>query len=190
MKGATDPEELSLAERVRGGDADAEEELVERYHRPVYAIAAARLRDHEAARDLAQEILLMVLEALRAGKLREVDRLSAFVHITTRNRINTHLTGLLRERNRPPVPEASPVVTPEERYEQAQRQAVVRQALVRLDPHDRKILLLTLVDGLKPREIAARLGIPPERLRKRKSRALEKMRQEVLEMSRNPGGEY
>jgi len=189
-KGAIDREKYSLAERIRDGDAGAEDELVERYRRPVYSVAAARMRDPESAQDLTQEILMAVLVALRAGKLRDADRLTAFVHATSRNRINTHIANLLRERNRPPVPESRHVVTPEERFEQSKRRALVRGALSRLNPHDQKILLFTLVDGLKPREIAARLGISPERLRKRKSRALERVRRAVREMSRNPGGEY
>ena len=181
---AIEAEGHSLAERIHGGDPNAEEELVKRYRPGVYAIASARLRDREAAGDVSQEVLLMVLEALRAGKLREVGRLTAFIHSTARNRINTYLANLYTERNRPPLPDAPPVVTPEERFEESQRQSVVRQALGRLNPRDRKILLLTIVDGLKPREIAVRLGISPERLRKRKSRALQRVRKAVQEMSR------
>jgi RNA polymerase sigma-70 factor (ECF subfamily) len=187
---AIEVEECPLAERIRGGDVGAEETLVDKYQRPVYAIAVARIRDRETARDLAQEILLMVLEALRAGKLRDVDRLSAFVHATARNRINTHITNLHREQNRSPILDAPPVVTPEERFEQSQRGALVRRAIARLNPADQKILLLTLVDGLKPREIAARLDISQERLRKRKSRALERVKQAVCQMSRTSGGGY
>jgi len=190
MNGTIDPEGDRLAERIGGGDPKAEEELAKRYGRAVFAIAAARLRDPEAAQDLAQEIVLAVLVALRAGKLRDADRLTAFVHATARNRINTHIANLQKERNRPPLPDSPPVVTPEERFEQSQRRALVRRALGRLNPQDRKILLLTLLDGLKPGEIAARIDISPERLRKRKSRALERVRQAVFEMSRTTGGEY
>jgi RNA polymerase sigma-70 factor (ECF subfamily) len=183
-EGAIDREEHSLADRIRGGDTSAEDELVVRYRQPVYAVAVARTRDPEAAKDLTQEILLAVLEALRAGRLEEVERLSAFVQGTARNRINTHLANLYRERERPAPPPAAAVATPDECYEENERAVVVRQALRRLDPKDRKILLFTLVDGLKPGEIAARLGISSERLRKRKSRALQRIKQAVKEMSR------
>jgi RNA polymerase sigma factor (sigma-70 family) len=183
-EGAIDREEHPLAERIRGGDPSAEEELVERYHRPVYSVAAARTRDPEAAQDLAQEILLAVLEALRAGRLENVERLSAFVQGTARNRINTYLAALYRERNRQLAPPALPVATPDDRYEQTEKATVVRRALEGLAPQDRKILLLTMVDGLKPGEIAARLGISSERLRKRKSRALQRVRKAVEKMSR------
>jgi RNA polymerase sigma-70 factor (ECF subfamily) len=183
-EGAIDRGEYSLADRIRDGDTSAEDEFVEKYRRPVYAVAAARMRDPEAAQDLAQEILLAVLEALRAGRLEDVNRLSAFVQGTARNRINTYLASLYQERDRPSPPSAAAVATPDDCYEQTERETLVRRALARLTPKDRKILLLILVDGLKPGEIAARLGISSERLRKRKSRALQRIREAVKEMSR------
>jgi DNA-directed RNA polymerase specialized sigma24 family protein len=46
------------------------------------------------------------------------------------------------------------------------------------------VLLLTLVDGLKPREIARRLGLSDEVVRARKSRALKKIIEFVRDRSR------
>jgi RNA polymerase sigma-70 factor (ECF subfamily) len=51
----------------------------------------------------------------------------------------------------------------------------VREELKQLDPTDRRILLLTLVEGLKPAEIADRLGLSAEVVRARKSRAVKKI---------------
>ncbi len=174
----------TLVRRIGAGDRSAEDELAERFRRRVLAMSVARTRDGEAARDLAQEILLSVLQALREGKLRQEDRLSAFVHSTARNRINSYLQSLRQRQEQPDLPERPPVESPEESFEQAERAALIRQALGRLRPQDRKILLLILVDGLKPREIARRLGLGPELVRKRKSRALQRIRQAVRELSR------
>jgi DNA-directed RNA polymerase specialized sigma24 family protein len=63
----------------------------------------------------------------------------------------------------------------------------VRGALARLNRADRGILLLTLVDGLKPAEIASRLGLTAEVVRVRKSRALKKVVDRVSAMTRKPG---
>jgi RNA polymerase sigma-70 factor (ECF subfamily) len=170
--------------RIRDGEPGAEDELVERYRQPVYAVAAARTRDPEAARDLTQEILLGVLRALREGRLEDADQTTPYIYGVARNRINTHLANLYRDRAAPLPPAAPPESTPEDLYEESERWDLVRRALERLKPQDRKILLLTLVDGLKPAEIAARMGISSERLRKRKSRALQKVRSMILETSR------
>jgi RNA polymerase sigma factor (sigma-70 family) len=51
----------------------------------------------------------------------------------------------------------------------------VHQALERLGQEDRNILLMTLVEGCKPGEIAAKLGLSSEVVRTRKVRALKKV---------------
>ena len=174
----------SLARRIRDGDRGAEEELAERFRQRVYVMALARTRDPEAAKDLVQEVLLGVLRALRDGKLRAEERLSAFVHGTARNRVNDHLQARQKRQDGRSLPPRPPAASPEERFVQAERQVLVRRALRSLGARDQEILLLTLVEGLKPGEIAERLGLRPELVRKRKSRAVRKVRQTVSEMSR------
>lgn len=53
----------------------------------------------------------------------------------------------------------------------------------RLDPTDRTILLRTLLEGLKPGEIARDLGVSSEVVRTRKSRALKKVIEHVERLS-------
>jgi DNA-directed RNA polymerase specialized sigma24 family protein len=57
-------------------------------------------------------------------------------------------------------------------YASQDRQSMARDAMGLLDEQDRKILLLSLAEGLKPGEIAARLGLSPIVVRQRKCRAL------------------
>ena len=68
--------------------------------------------------------------------------------------------------------------------EDSERAGLVRQALRLLDSTDRQILLLTLMEGLKPGEIAARLGLTSEVVRTRKSRALKKTVERMKRLSR------
>src|SRR5215469_17837179 len=82
---------LSLAQRIFEGDPSAEQELVTTYRRGVLITANARTRDYEAALDLTQDVLVAVLKALREGKLRQPDKLSAFVNGVARNLINNYL---------------------------------------------------------------------------------------------------
>ena len=60
----------------------------------------------------------------------------------------------------------------------------MRRALATLKATDRKILLLTLVEGLKPGEIGVRLALTAETVRARKSRALKKIIGRVKRLSR------
>ena len=93
MPGAllTPQEQSSLAERVRGHEPSAEEELVRLFADRVSVLALARTRDRELARDLTQDVMLAVVLALRNGHLREAERLAAFVYGTARNVINNYL---------------------------------------------------------------------------------------------------
>src|SRR5262245_6369912 len=67
----------ALAARVEDGDAAAEETLVVLFEPRIWTLLLARLRDREAARELLADVLLAVLQALRARKLREGERLAA-----------------------------------------------------------------------------------------------------------------
>jgi RNA polymerase sigma-70 factor (ECF subfamily) len=60
------------------------------------------------------------------------------------------------------------------------------QALAGLSAADRQVLTLTLVDGLKPGEIAVQIGATAEVVRTRKSRALKRILEILGGRSRNP----
>ena len=177
----TNQEQGDLAERIRRREPSAENEFVRLFFDRIACLVLARTRDPEVAREVAQDVMLAVVRALRQGNLRADDRLAAFVYGTARNLINNHL----RARSRQPIAEpldsalqvASTAVEPDERV------VLVRRALRTLDPPDRTILLLTLVDGLKPGEIAVRLGLTAEVVRARKSRALKKIIERVKTLS-------
>jgi RNA polymerase sigma factor (sigma-70 family) len=170
-----------LVERIAAGEGEAEAELVDRFYRRVHAMMAIRTRDREAARDLAQEALMAALGALRKGQLREAERLAGFVHGIARNVLNNFFR---QQRPRGEAVELSPELAwfePPDEVEEAERLAALRAGLARLEPDDRSILVLTLVEGLKPGQIAARLGLSAEVVRTRKSRALKRLTEHVRE---------
>jgi RNA polymerase sigma-70 factor (ECF subfamily) len=167
-----------LAERIRLGEKPAEEALVEFFYPRVYAMALVRTRDREVARDLAQETLLAVLCALREGRLRDKSGLAGYVCATARNRVSY----FFRRRSNEVVAEraADPVLdrmNPEKSFEETERRTLALAAIERLSARDQKILRLTLVEGLKPGEIAAKLGLDAGVVRKRKSRAVRRARE-------------
>jgi RNA polymerase sigma factor (sigma-70 family) len=61
---------------------------------------------------------------------------------------------------------------PTDDYEMQDRRDLALKALALLNVRDRQILQLSLVEGLKPGEIAAKLGISAVLARQRKCRAL------------------
>jgi RNA polymerase sigma factor (sigma-70 family) len=66
--------------------------------------------------------------------------------------------------------------------EEQEKQSIVAAALRMLRPMDRRILFLTLSEGLNPQEIAAELGVKPEIIRNRKCRALKAIRRKIKKM--------
>jgi len=75
--------ELSDADLVlrigQGNDPEAESEVCRRMGPRIRLYGLRHLRDHAAAEDLMQQVLIIVLQALRAGRLREPEKLASFV---------------------------------------------------------------------------------------------------------------
>ena len=163
-----------LAERIRAGDRAAENEFVARFYQRVLLMARVRLRDEQAAQDVAQEAIIGALQGVRDGRLRAASQLSSYVCGTARNLIN----NFFRKREDVSALESDPVATgigPEEITGTREHLELVRQALDGISPVDRAILGMTLVEGFGPWEIAGRLGMRPELVGRRKARAVKKL---------------
>jgi RNA polymerase sigma-70 factor, ECF subfamily len=181
----TPRQQNTLAERVRCCDSFAEEELVRHFSDKVCYLVLSRTRDPDAARDLTQDVLLAVVQALRNGHLRDPERLAAFVYGTARNLLHNYLRTRSRRllRECPISAEVCPANTPD-LLETTERIGLVQRVLRDLDETDRTVLLMTLIEGLKPGQIAVRLGLTSEVVRTRKSRALRRVIEHVKRLSR------
>ena len=62
-----------------GSDREAEAELLRRMAPRIRLYGLRHLRDEHASEDLTQQVLITTLEALRAGRLREPEKLASFV---------------------------------------------------------------------------------------------------------------
>src|SRR5262245_49145164 len=180
----TPEHQSTLAERIRSGEPAAEEELVVLFSNRIVFLVRLHTGDSEVARDLAQEVMLAVVCALRNGRLHEPERLAGFVYGTARNIMNNYLRTRNRQPREDPIDDTLHLTSTPDPVESTERRALVRRALGALNPIDRRILLLTLVDGLKPGEIATRLGLTSEVVRTRKSRAVKEVIACVKKLSR------
>jgi len=182
---APDNSTADLSERIQHGDPAAEESLVEAYYSRVFAMALVRTGDREVARDLAQEVILAVLCALREGRLENPDGLAGYICATARNRISYHFRSRKPETSEPQQEIADTgLPDPEESFQSAERRQLVLQAITHLNTPEQHILRLTLVEGLKSGEVAERLNLKSDVVRKRKSRAIRKL-QEALRRGRS-----
>ncbi len=154
-------------------------EALKRLRLGLQIMALRALGDSDAAEEAVQETLVRALEALRDGRPRDPEKLGAFVRGIARHVIaDTH-----RARHRSSPLEAAPPTAlgtdqndPLKALISAEERDSVRLALAQLSAGDREILRLSFFEGLTPVEIAERLGEPALRIRKRKSRALGRLR--------------
>jgi RNA polymerase sigma factor (sigma-70 family) len=170
VEGVDDNE--ALAQRIMKGDRAAEAELVGLYCDCVFAMALSRTRNRDAARELMDDVLMAVITALRHGSVRNTAQLGGFVRGTAANIINGYIRAARRA---PRTVSLSPDAAgndPTDEYERQDRRDLAFEALALLNARDRQILQLSLLEGLKPAEIAARLGTSSVLVRQRKCRAL------------------
>jgi RNA polymerase sigma factor (sigma-70 family) len=153
-------------------------------------IALRSLSDAEAAEEVVQETLTRGLEALENGQLDDPHKLGAYF----RGICHHVIVDMIRARQRTTSLDTLPEISNGDSSADAlqtlisdeQRARVVR-ALSELSPVSRECLRLSFYEGLKPAEVAARLGEPGPRIRKRRSRALQHLREVFFEQTENTG---
>jgi len=170
-------DDTPLAERIRRGDRAAEDQLIGLYSARVLAMSIVRIRDREAARELVDDIMMATVTALRRGTVRDTARLGAFIHGTALNLIHNHLRARCRMPRTAVLGDES--LTPDlaEACEKDSDLQELRSCVDRLSPQDQRVLFLSLSEGLKPGEIATRLGLSADVVRQQKSRALKRLKE-------------
>jgi len=167
-------DDASLAERIGAGDdADAEAQLCRRWFPRVRAYGRLHLRGADAAADLAQEVLVVVIGALRERRVTEIDRLAAYVSGVCRNVVRDWKKGELRrgallQRFGPTWLET---VAPAPSVEGAR----LAECLGRLGARDRAIVVLTYYAESDGAEIARELGMTAGNVRVARHRALKQL---------------
>ena len=185
---ATESGTAGLVERIQLGDSEAETELVDRFYGRIFAMALARTGDPEVARDLAQEVMISVICALREGRLRNHDSLTGYVCTTARNTISFFFRGRAQRKETKLTDDLQiDLPDPEQCFSSVERSRLALLAIGSLKSSDRAILQASLIDGQGSAEIAANMGLSSEVVRKRKSRALSHVR-DVLKEKRSQNG--
>jgi RNA polymerase sigma-70 factor (ECF subfamily) len=169
-------DDAELARRIAAGRSPAEEaELCRRLLRRARLYGLRHLRDPHAAADLAQQVMLMTIERLRAGALRDPTMLASFVLGTCRNVvIELRRTHARRERLLETYASDEPEVAPDDgaRLDHAR----VTECLRALAARERSILIMTFYAERPAPELAAELGLTEANVRVIRHRALQRMR--------------
>jgi len=171
-----------LARRVStgGGDAaEAEEELFRRLAPRVRLYGLRHLRDPAGADDLVQEVLVLTLERLRAGEVREPERLASFVLGTCRLAVRNLRRG---RRRREALLDRFSGAFPRRAEPDLLLldEARLHRCLGELTPRERSVLMLTFFDEQSSGEIGVRLALSSDNVRTVRRRAFVRLRDCVV----------
>ncbi len=152
------------------------ETVVEEYGPALWRLTAGWARDRAAREDLYQEILVALWRAL--PQFRRESQLRTYVFRIAHNRCLSHRGRSQREpastlADAPPLVDSAP--GPERQASDRERLEQLREALRRLTPARRQLLLLHL-EGLTQREIGEVLGITEGNVAVRLHRARHSLR--------------
>jgi RNA polymerase sigma-70 factor (ECF subfamily) len=173
-----------LVSRIRAGEPSADDELVRRYSRGVFFVINQLMPDRSQAEDVYQDSFRLALEKVRAGELREPERLSGFVCGLARNLVLEQFRKARRrqELQEPEAGEDRPLPSPEpsqlDRLLRREQGELARQVLDALpSDRDRKVLYRFYIADDDKEEICADLGITSLHFNQVLCRARERYRQ-------------
>jgi RNA polymerase sigma-70 factor (ECF subfamily) len=134
--------------------------------------ALRHLRDPQLAADLAQEVLVIALEAMRAGRIERPERLGSFVLSTCRHLVWDENRAESRRRranlDAPAGEPDAPTLPLGDRMR-------LEQCMRNLAPRERTVVFLTYCEDWQADEIAAHLGTTPGNVRVIRHRALAEL---------------
>jgi RNA polymerase sigma-70 factor (ECF subfamily) len=173
----------ALARRIAGGlsgSTDAEEsELYRRFAPRVRLYGRRHLQNDAAADDLAQEVLLLTIERLRAGEVRRPEEIGSFILGTSRMMAHAE-RRLARRRETLAARFMEPVVESAASSIAALDAPRVATCLGALAERDRLVVVLTFYADREAPRIAEDLGVSPGAVRVIRHRAIVRLRECVL----------
>ncbi len=152
-------------------EAEHERSICQRYSNRIRSYGLCHLRDGAAAEDLMQQVLLVVLQALRAGRVKEVDNLDTYVFGTCRNMVMDMRRGNARQRR---IADAAAAVWPDgyERPGALAARARLDGCLAKLEARARNVVLATFVDERDADDVGRSMGLSAGNVRVIRHRAL------------------
>jgi RNA polymerase sigma-70 factor (ECF subfamily) len=163
------------SEIALGKDPAAEAELFRRMAPRIRLYGLRHLRDPYAADDLVQHVLVITLEALRAGRLVESGKLASFVLGTCRMTVldlrrNRQRKERLLERFGPDMLASAPALMPE--LDREHLTSCVRA----LKERERAVVMMTFYDERTGADVARFLGVSEANVRVIRHRAIHQLR--------------
>jgi RNA polymerase sigma-70 factor (ECF subfamily) len=170
-------DDSALVERCRGGDRQAFEGLVVRYQKPVFNVALRMLHNPQDALDIAQTTFLKAFEHLA-----DYDPSFKFYSWIYRIAVNESLNNLGARRTFEGLngeePDEAPGPDREVEGEQTGRE--IEQALMRISPELRGVVVLRHFMHLSYQDMSDILDVPEKTVKSRLYSARQLLRDQLL----------
>jgi RNA polymerase sigma-70 factor (ECF subfamily) len=164
----------AIAARAQESGDHAETELYRRFAPRVRLYGLRHLRDEESARDLVQQVMLLTIEKLRSGAIRDADQIGSFILGVSRTMT---IDLKRRERRRARLRQAfvvEPATSgPDDSVLDLDR---LETCLGRLAERERMIVLLTFYAERSARQVGGELTMTEGNVRVIRHRAIGKLR--------------
>lgn len=174
-------EPSSVLERIAAGDASAVQECIDLYGNLVWSLARRFTRSADEAEDAVQEVFV---DVWKSAKRFDATRASekTFVAMIARRRL---IDLLRRTEARPklvPIPEHTDFADDEHaRIEESAEMSSAERALAVLRPDQRRVLLMSVYQGMSHGEIVKATGIPLGTVKSHIRRGLAEVRAALAE---------
>jgi len=172
-------DDAALARRIMAaaghGDPEAEALLCRRFAPRIRLFGLKRLRGEAAAADLVQDVLMLVLQKLRAGAVREPERIASFMLGTARQlAIDTRRNAGRRERlldtfalDLEPDGASAPDAPDTDRLQRCSQA---------LPERERSVLVMTFYDDCPAELLGSQMGLSVGNVRVIRHRGLKHLR--------------
>jgi len=172
--------ETPLLVRIAKGDPDAVGACLKRFSPMVWSIVSKAWKDYTTVEDLVQEIFIDIWKS--AGRF-DPERASEATFIATiaRRRVIDRRRRAGREPEQELIEEHEISQQDGElaRVDLGDEAELAREALADLKPDQRRVILMSVVDGLTHREIATTTGIPLGTVKSHIRRGLDEAAQKL-----------
>jgi len=180
-------EDAYIIHKCLNGEPEAFGFLVDKYKESVYALAYTKLHNFQDAEDVTQEAFIKAYQ--RLNTLRNRDSFYAWLYAITSNICKDWLKKRFQQLDQEYMEDRDPKIL-EDRSLDSYRESLAQESLLdtiedalsSLPEVYRQVITLYYLGGMSNREIAGFLGVAPNAIKMRLSRARMQLKEEVLAM--------
>ena len=178
-------DDVAIIQRVLAGDETAFAELVNKYQKPVHALAWRKIGDFHIAEDITQDTFLKAYQRLHT--LKDPNQFTGWLYVIAANLCATWLRK--KRIQTQPLEDTETTMTEEDAYSRhvteerrktavAAQREVVKKLLAQLKESERTVMTLYYLGEMKVEEISRFLGVSASTIKSRLRRARHRLKEE------------